>query len=195
MQLKKGHRMGSDWWCMKSTQSSGASPFHPTVAGESEFKAGAKQSRSSSGSNGFLPMREVPPSGAGCGPWTGVSAGKATIKLAVPPRERAWWYRLKIARGPAAKDFDGGQGGEVGASPPWAVTTEPTPASGKRPAARRVFAHSTAGRCSFLGQRALRPSSLVAPGPAAHCAKTGPTEFSDGLSGRGPIQCPPDMTH
>ena len=42
MQLKRGNRLGSDWWCMKSTQSSGTRPLHQTVAGEFEFKAGVK---------------------------------------------------------------------------------------------------------------------------------------------------------
>ena len=43
------------------------------------------------------------------------------------------------------------QGGEVGASPQRAVTTEPTPATDKRPAARRVFAQKTVWlRCSSV---------------------------------------------
>src|SRR5882672_8868399 len=42
---------------------------------------------------------------------------------------------LKIEWGPAARDFGGGQGGEVGASPQRAVTAEPTQATGKRSAA------------------------------------------------------------
>jgi hypothetical protein len=55
--------------------------------------------------------------------------------LAIPIQLRAC---LKIAGRSAAKDFGGGQGGEVGASPQRAVTTEPTPVAAKRPAARRV---------------------------------------------------------
>ena len=56
---------------------------------------------------------------------------------------------LKIARGPAAKDFGRGQGGEAGASPQRAVTAEPTQATDKRPAARRVPWHKTGSRrCS-----------------------------------------------
>jgi len=50
--------------------------------------------------------------------------------------------------GDAARDFACGQGGEVGASPQRAVTTEPTPATGKRPAARRVFGENNS-HCSF----------------------------------------------
>jgi hypothetical protein len=53
---------------------------------------------------------------------------------------------FKIASGAAARDFGWGQGGEAGASPMWAVTAEPTPAPGERPAARRVFAENSASR-------------------------------------------------
>ena len=45
---------------------------------------------------------------------------------------------FKIQSGPAARDFGAGQGGEVRASPQWAVRTEPTPVSGKRPAGGSV---------------------------------------------------------
>ena len=61
---------------------------------------------------------------------------------------------LKTTRGAAAKDFGCGQGGEVGASPQRAVTTEPTRVTGKRPAARRVFSK--------------RPSGFVAPQSKIH---------------------------
>ncbi len=47
---------------------------------------------------------------------------------------------LKIAMRPAARDFGAGRGGEIRASPQRAVRIEPTKASGKRPAARSVFA-------------------------------------------------------
>src|SRR5882757_7036553 len=50
--------------------------------------------------------------------------------------------------GDAARDFGRGQDGEVGASPQRAITTEPTPATGKRTAARRVFGENSA-QCSF----------------------------------------------
>jgi len=72
------------------------------------------------------------------------------------PAPRCGWTRLffcstplsaclKIAKGAAAGDFGFGQGGEgasarAPASPERAITTEPTPDKGKRPAARRVFA-------------------------------------------------------
>ncbi len=57
---------------------------------------------------------------------------------------------LKITWSPAARDFGCGQGGEVraglanGASPQRVVTAEPTQATDKRPAARRVFAEKAA---------------------------------------------------
>src|SRR5260370_40619759 len=80
---------------------------------------------------------------------------------------------FKISRRPAARDFGRGQGGESRASPQRAVRNEPTPATGKRPAARRVF-----------GQKAawLRParechrscSVVAAPRHPAFCPKTGP---------------------
>ena len=34
--------MGMDWWSMKTTQSSGPRPDHPTVAGTWEFKSNGK---------------------------------------------------------------------------------------------------------------------------------------------------------
>src|SRR5256885_15591599 len=89
---------------------------------------------------------------------------------------------LKIAKGPAARDFGGGGGlrraqssrGEVRASPQRAVRTEPTKATGKRPAARRVFAERTGWlRCFSVGDR-WRVSSLVAPCHPVLSAKTGP---------------------
>lgn len=42
MQLKKDHRLASDWWCMNKTKSKGTSPHHQTVAGGLEFKVGGK---------------------------------------------------------------------------------------------------------------------------------------------------------
>ena len=58
---------------------------------------------------------------------------------------------LKIEKGPAARDFGCGRGGEVRASPRRAVRAEPTKSTGKRPAARRVFAARLVWRrCSSL---------------------------------------------
>ena len=42
MQVKRSHRLGIDWWSMKTTQSSGTRPDHPTVAGTLEFKSNGK---------------------------------------------------------------------------------------------------------------------------------------------------------
>src|SRR5216683_7113324 len=58
---------------------------------------------------------------------------------------------LETTRGAAARDFGCGQGGEFRASPQRAVRNEPTPATGKRPAARRVFAEKAVWlRCSSV---------------------------------------------
>jgi uncharacterized delta-60 repeat protein len=58
---------------------------------------------------------------------------------------------LKIERGSAARDFACGQGGEARASPQRAARAEPTQSTGKRPAARRVFAiRPVWRRCSSL---------------------------------------------
>jgi len=45
----------------------------------------------------------------------------------------------KTQRGPAARDFGGGQGGEASASPQRAATAEPTQATTEKAAARRGF--------------------------------------------------------
>jgi len=58
---------------------------------------------------------------------------------------------LKILKGAAARNFVYGQGGEVGASPQRAVTNEPTQATDKRSAARRVFVEKAHWlRCSSV---------------------------------------------
>src|SRR5436190_9623214 len=87
---------------------------------------------------------------------------------------------LKIAWGPAARDFGGGQGGETGASPQRAVTVEPTPAAAKRSAARRVLAEKAGWlRCSSVtdrwGMRPRRasPSSLFREDRTSRNFKTG----------------------
>lgn len=81
---------------------------------------------------------------------------------------------LKIKSGPAAADFGRGQGGELRASPQRAVSNEPTPATAKRRAARRVFAQKAAWlRCSLLTDPP-GVCSFVAPRHPAFCAKTGP---------------------
>src|SRR5260370_20179289 len=91
---------------------------------------------------------------------------------------------LETPWGPAARDFGGGQGGEAGASPQWAVTAEPTRAVGKRSAARRVFAEKAAWlRCSSVTDRCgYAPSSRLALRPFPR--KQDPTEFSNRLYGQ-----------
>src|SRR5436190_12405846 len=98
---------------------------------------------------------------------------------------------LKIAWGPAARDFGGGQGGEAGASPQRAVTAEPTPANAKRSAARRVFAEKARWlRCSSVTGPGW-PCSLVTPRHRAFSAKTGPHGiFRQALSPSGAGSCP-----
>ena len=112
-----------------------------------------------------------------------VNIGRATCFVISFPRAEILSQKsslracLKIAWGPAARDFGCGQGGEARASPQRAVRAEPTQAAGKRPAARRVFAQkavwlrcsSVADRCGYPG-----PCGSIAPCHTAFSAKTGP---------------------
>src|SRR5213593_3165163 len=85
---------------------------------------------------------------------------------------------LEIAWGPAARGFGCGQGGEGGASPQRAVTTEPTQATDKRPAALMVFEEMAASlRCSSVTDP-WRVCFLVAPRQSAISSKTGPHAIS-----------------
>lgn len=61
----------------------------------------------------------------------------------------------KIPRGAAASNFGRRQGGEVGAYPQRAVTAEPTPLTGKRPAAPEGFRGNDHLALLLLGHRAL----------------------------------------
>ena len=85
------------------------------------------------------------------------------------------------SEGPAARGFGGGQGGEAGASPKRAATAESTRATGKRPAARRVFLETARClRCSSVTDPSgYAPSSRLAIEPFLR--KQGPSEFSDRL--------------
>src|SRR6266404_3994413 len=88
------------------------------------------------------------------------------------PRPIALRACLETTRGAAARDFGCGQGGEFRASPQRAVRNEPTPATDKRPAARRVFAQKAVWlRCSSV-EDPPGIFSLVAPRQTAFCAKT-----------------------
>jgi hypothetical protein len=83
---------------------------------------------------------------------------------------------FKNGRGPAARDFCRGHGGETGASPLRAVTVEPTRDPGKSTAARRVFPEKAPWlRCFSVAERRL--CSLVAPRQRAFSGKTGPLRF------------------
>jgi len=99
-----------------------------------------------------------------CGREASIRDVRTVCRLALPEALRAC---LKIAWGPAARDFGCGQGGEPGASPQRAVTGEPTQATDKRPAARRVFAEKAVWlRCSSVRDRCgYPPSSCLAIRP------------------------------
>src|SRR6266852_1587815 len=85
---------------------------------------------------------------------------------------------LETTRGAAARDFGCGQGGEFRASPQRAVRNEPTPATDKRPAARRVFAEKAVWlRCSSV-EDPPGIFSLVAPRHPAFSPKTAPLVVS-----------------
>jgi len=109
------------------------------------------------------------------------SSGKTTLTRGLPQRRSFRRACLKTQRGPAAREFGGGQGGEAGASPKRAATAESTRATGKRPAARRVF--SETARClrcsSVTDPSGYAPSSRLAIEPFLR--KQGPSEFSDRL--------------
>ena len=100
---------------------------------------------------------------------------------------------LKTQRGPAAREFGGGKGGEAGASPKRAATAESTRATGKRPAARRVFSETAhCLRCSSLTDPSgYAPSSRLAIEPFLR--KQGPSEFSDRLSASTGTSGDPDF--
>src|SRR6266851_5608872 len=84
----------------------------------------------------------------------------------------------KIRWGAAARDFGCGQGGETGASPQRAVTGEPTQATAKRPAARRVDAEKAGWpRCSSV-EDPPGIFSFVAPCHPAFSPKTAPLVVS-----------------
>ena len=70
---------------------------------------------------------------------------------------------IKMKSGPAAADFGRGQGGELRASPSRQVgiSNEPTPATGKRRAARRVFAQKGGLASLLLAHRSTR--DMLAP--------------------------------
>src|SRR5436190_6277421 len=81
---------------------------------------------------------------------------------------------LEIGKGAAAKDFGCGGSSEVREPPQRAVRTEPTKPTGKRPAARRVFAPQAGWlRCSLV-EDPQGIFSFVAPRHSACGGKTAP---------------------
>ena len=81
---------------------------------------------------------------------------------------------LKIAKGASAGNFGFGQGGEGGASPQRAVTTEPTLDKDKKPAARRVFAEKAVWLRYSSVEDPPRVFSFVASRQSAFSQKTAP---------------------
>src|SRR5207245_2392365 len=101
---------------------------------------------------------------------------------------------LETTRGAAARDFGCGQGGEFRASPQRAVRNEPTPATDKRPAARRVFGEKAVWlRCSSV-EDPPGIFSFVAPRHPAFSPKTAPLVVSKqalrAVAGRQPSTQP-----
>src|SRR6185295_15172510 len=81
---------------------------------------------------------------------------------------------LKILKGAAARDFGRGQGGEAGTSPLRAVTADPTRATAKRTAARRVLEQKAVWRRCSSVEDPPGIFSFVAPCHTASCSKTAP---------------------
>src|SRR5260370_138561 len=82
---------------------------------------------------------------------------------------------FKISRGPAARDFGCGQGGEFRASPQRAVRNEPRPATGKRPSGFVAPRSQTAA--GMLPRRAS-PSGLLPENRPPANFKTGSKSIS-----------------
>src|SRR6266704_4917978 len=108
------------------------------------------------------------------------------------PRHQHLRACLETTRGAAARDFGCGQGGEFRASPQRAVRNEPTPATDKRPAARRVFgqkavwlrpARECFRSCSVV---AARSASLVAPAIRPFARKQAPLRILKQALNHGP---------
>src|SRR5260370_42661040 len=96
----------------------------------------------------------------------------------VHPRHQQLRACLETTRGAAARDFGCGQGGEFRASPQRAVRNEPTLATDKRPAARRVFGEKAVWlRCSSV-EDPPGLFSFVAPRHPAFSPKTAPLVVS-----------------
>src|SRR6266702_269778 len=98
---------------------------------------------------------------------------------------------FKISRRPAARDFGRGPGGLGRAQRPQrAVRNEPTPATGKRPAARTVFGQKAV--CLRPARECLRSCSVVAAPSSSLVAPSGlllenrpPANFKTGSQALG----------
>src|SRR5256712_12268596 len=108
---------------------------------------------------------------------TGNRKGRTQLRPAfTPPRHSS---TPQTTRGAAARDFGCGQGGEFRASPQRAVRNESTPATDKRPAARRVFGEKAVWlRCSSVEDPPgifsfVAPSGLFPENSAPRSFQTG----------------------
>src|SRR6266704_2070143 len=144
-----------------------------------------------SGDDGTIPQsafcipawpRDAPSPGGDCG--SAQRRDEGGVKYRIPrsaierPRHQHLRACLETTRGAAARDFGCGQGGEFRASPQRAVRNEPTPATDKRPAARRVFAEKAVWlRCSSV-EDPTGIFSFVAPRHPAFSPKTAPLVVS-----------------
>src|SRR6266446_8719348 len=107
--------------------------------------------------------------------WATTRATAATAAFGAASRLRAC---LETTRGAAARDFGCGQGGEFRASPQRAVRNEPTPATDKRPAARRVFGEKAVWLRGSSVEDPPGIFSFVAPRHPAFSPKTSPLVVS-----------------
>src|SRR6266705_174461 len=145
-----------------------------------------------SGDDGTIPQspfcipawpRDAPSPGGDCG--SAQRRDEGGVKLRIPrsaierPRHQHLRACLETTRGAAARDFGCGQGGEFRASPQRAVRNEPTPATDKRPAARRVFGEKAVWlRCSSVEDPPgifsfVAPSGLFPENSAPRSFQTG----------------------
>ena len=103
-----------------------------------------------------------------------LSQAQPILSIASAGEELKLGDSLQIPNGTAVEDFGCGQGGEAGASSQRAVMAEPTRATGKSAAARRVVAQNAVWLCcsSVTGQ--LQPCFFVAPRHPTFCSTTVP---------------------
>lgn len=88
--MQESHRLGIDWWIMKTTQSSGTRPDHQTVAGTFQFKSNGKAI-----AIGFTGQRLSPHAGSAVfWGWLRPSRWVAHLSAALPHRLPTSNHRL-----------------------------------------------------------------------------------------------------